>query len=184
MILAAILLLVQDPAGAEITRLLAGLETLLADAIKNADELDRRCVALTKLVEANPEARWRGAAMSWLPRLARKTGRAAQALAVVKEQLKSPPPDPRHVEGLYQEAIYTAALALKPDDVISLVRALAKERPDSSLGSMRESVEREARTLGRSAATVAAPLHDGSKPFSWSTETKDKLVVLYFTASW
>src|SRR5262245_56487620 len=129
MIALAFALFVQDPAAAEVNKLLAGLENLFLDAVKHSDELDRRYVALAKVLEANREGKWRDAALSWMPKLARKTGRPAEALAAAQELLKSPGLDPGRVEGAYLDAIYSAALALKPDEIVSLVGALAKDRP-------------------------------------------------------
>jgi len=177
-------LFAQDPAAAEVGKLLAGVEALLADPVKNADELDRRFVAVSKVLEANPEVRSRDAALGWLQRLARKTGRPAEALSISKERLKSKTLDPRNLEGAYYQAVYSAALALKPDEVISLVRTLAQEVPRAHLASLREDVERDARNLGRPGPSVTTPAYDGSKAFSWGAETKDKIVILYFTASW
>jgi len=183
MIVLALLLLAQEPDAKEIGKLLSGLEPLFADSIKNADELDRRYVGLKKALETNLDAKARDAVLSWMARLARKTGRPAEGIVFTKERLKSGLLDARHVEGAYQDAIYNAALALKTDELVALIRALAKERPDSPLGAMREDVELDAKSLGRS-SPVTAPVYDGSKSFSWSTDTKDKLVFLYFTATW
>jgi hypothetical protein len=177
------LLLTQDPA-AEINRLVSGLEALYADSIRNADELDRRYVALSKVLEAKLEDKTRAALLSWMPRLALKTGRPSDGLSLAKLRIKSGGLEPRHLEGAYRDAIYCAALSLKPDEVVTLIRTLAKDYPGSQLGGMREAVEQEVKSLGRPAPSISSPVWDTSKPFPWNAETKDKLVILYFTASW
>ncbi len=181
MLILALLLLVQDP-DAEASKLVAPVSGLLSDPMKNAEELDRRFEALRKLLEGNPEFKSREAVLSWMPRLARKTGRAAEALPFVKERLKLKI-DPRHLDGIYGDALYTAALALKPDLLVSLARELAKLSPTSALGRMTDALEKDAAALGRPGPAVTAPPYDGAK-FTWAGATRDRIVLLYFCASW
>lgn len=175
------LLLVQD-ADTEAAKLLAPVQGLMGDPLKNAEELDRRFEALRKLLEGTPAFKSREAVLSWMPRLGRKAGRAAEALPFAKERLKLKI-EPRHLEGIYGDAIYTAALALKTDEMISLGREIAKLAPDSALGGLIGQLEKDAAALGRPRPAVTAPPYDGSK-FAWGGATKDRIVLLYFCASW
>ena len=183
LVLALLLLHPQDAAAdAEAYKLLAGISGLLADPIKNADELDGRFEKLKKILEGAPEFKSREAVLSWMPRLGRKTGRAAEALPFARERLRGKI-DPRQLDGTYADALYTAALALKPEEAVSIARELAKAAPGSVLAQSIPALEKDAAALGRAGASVSALPYDGSK-FSWAGATRDKIVLLYFCASW
>jgi hypothetical protein len=100
---------------------------------------------------------------------------------VAKDRLKSKPSDGRP-SMLYFDALHTAVLAMKSEEIFSILRAWAKEEPQAAFLHNREQMEREASMLGRSAPAVSAAPAEGTK-FSWSTGTRDKVVILYFTAS-
>ncbi len=176
-----LLLLAQsrDP-EVQISKTLSGIQGLLQDPIKNADELDRRFAAIGKWLAVNPESKSREAAVFFLGQTAWKTGRIAEAFSASKERLKA---KAQPLEGEYQQAMYLAALAVKPNEVLSILDAMAKDYPKSGWAASREALAQELPRLGRPASSVSIPSLDGS-PFSWSAATKDKIVYLYFTASW
>ena len=181
MVILAVLLLAQPQEPEfQIAKTLSGLQALLLDPIKNADELDRRYAAIGKWLAVNPESKSREAATFYLGQTAWKTGRISEALASSKERLKS---KAKPLEGEYQQAMYLAALAIKPDEVLSILDPMGKDYPKSGWVASREALSQELPRLGRAASSVSIPSHDGS-PFSWSSATKDKIVYLYFTASW
>jgi len=176
----ALLLLLVQPREPElqISKTLSGIQGLLQDPLKNADELDRRYAAIGKWAAENPESKSREAAVFFLGQTAWKTGRIAEALSASKERLRS-----KASEGEYQQAIYLAALSMKPDEVLSILQAMAKDFPKSGWVAGREELAKEVRRLGRPASSISIPPFVDSK-FSWSSATKDKIVYLYFTASW
>src|SRR6185436_14800377 len=83
---------------------------------------------------------------------------------------------------MYFDALHAAVLAMKSDEIISILRAWAKEEPQAAFLHNREQMEKEAGMLGRSAPAVSAAPAENTK-FSWSSGTRDKIVILYFTAS-
>ena len=179
-----LLVLLQDPSvSTQANKLVSGLRSLQADPIKNADELDRRFLALKKILDAHPEFKSRHAALGWMSDLALKTGRPKDALAVTREILESPSLSPQEVRRWAVRALYVAFLTAKPGEVSSLVRAVAKKYPDSILAKRQDDYVKAAKILGRRGATVSLPTLDGRR-FSWRSRTKDKIVLLYFCASW
>lgn len=177
-------LLVQAPnPDAEADTLVRGIQNLLSDPFKNADEIDRRLTAAKKLLDENPDFKRRDMLSAWAVQMAWKCGRSAELLGVAKDRTKSKGSDPRSTGALYYEALHTAILAMKSEEVIAILRAWAKEEPNATFLHQREKMEKDAAMLGRSAPTVSGTAAEGTK-FSWSSGTRDKLVILYFTASW
>lgn len=185
MLIAGFLLLLQgSPADGEAAKLLSGVQSLLSDPVKNAEELDRRYLALKKLLDDNPDMKSREAVLSWMPRLARKTGRAAEALAAGQEVLKATKPDdPRKLEGWYWDAFYSAVLAQNAEAARALLKSAASSLPNSGFAKSKDALEADLKILGKSAPSISTPPADGSK-FSWSAATKGKIVLVYLTASW
>jgi len=177
-------LLVQAPnPDAEADKLLAGIQTLMNDPIRNAEEIDRRFTAAKKLIDENPTFNRRDMIASWVVQMGWKCGRAADVLGLAKDRIKSKGADPRPLSSLYYEALRTAVLAMKSEEVVAILRAWAKEEPQSQFLQNREKMEKDAALLGRSAPSVSAAPVEGTK-FSWSSGTREKIVILYFTASW
>ena len=163
---------------ADADKLLVGIHGLMNDPFKNAEEIDRRLTAAKKLVDENAEFKRRDMLSAWVVQMGRKTGRSAEVLGIAKERLKS---KSTPIGGLYYEALQTAVLAMKSEEVVALLRGWAKEEP--SFLQNRERMEKDAARLGRAAPSVSTTPVEGTK-FSWSSGTRDKIVVLYFTASW
>lgn len=179
-ILAFLLLAQPQEPEFQIAKTLSGIQGLLQDPIRNAEELDRRFAAISKWLAVNPESKSREAAVFFLGQTAWKTGRIPEAFSSSKERLKA---KAKPLEGEFQQALYLAALAIKPDEALSILDAMAKDYPKSAWVAGREALAQELPRFGRPATSVSIPAHDGS-PFSWSSATKDKIVYLYFTASW
>ena len=168
---------------ADADKLMAGLPGLMNDPVKNAEEIDRRFTAARKLYDENPAFNRREQLANCIVRMGPKCGRPAESLGAAKDRLKSKPADARTLSGMYFEALHAATLAMKPEEVVAILRAWAKDDPQAAFLHNRERMETEASQLGRSAPSVSASPIEGSK-FSWSSGTRDKIVILYFTASW
>ena len=185
--IAICLLLALQPTDAELvaatSKQLSGLNGFLADPFKNADELDKRYVALKTILDGNPEFQGRDSILTWMPNLAIKTGRPSEALDAVKAVLQSKALTPQQREGWYSSALRYSFLSMRRNEVLSMFKKMVEEYPAGSLSKSKESVEKSAKLLGKRGATVSLPSIDG-KRFSWRSKTKDKVVILYFCASW
>src|SRR6185503_3653834 len=168
---------------AEADKLLVGIHGLMNDPFKNADEIDRRLTATKKLYDENPDFKRRDMISAWIVQMGWKTGRSAEVLSVAKDRVKSRGSDPRPVSSMYLEALRTAVLAMKSEETVAILKAWAKEEPQSDFLKNRDRLEKDAAMIGRSAPSVSAAPVEGTK-FSWSSGTRDKIVILYFTASW
>lgn len=173
-----LVLLAQSAApDADADKLMAGLPGLMGDPIKNAEEIDRRFTAAKKLYDENPSFNRREYLANWIVRMGPKCARPAESLGAAKDRLKT-----KAASLAYFEALHAAVLAMKSEEIVSILRAWAKEEPQAAFLHNREQMEKEAATLGRSAPAVSAAPAEGTK-FSWSSGTRDKIVILYFTAS-
>src|SRR6185503_15282838 len=167
---------------AEADKLMSGLPGLMGDPYKNAEEIDRRFTAAKKLYDENPSFGRREFLANWIVRMGPKCARPSESLGAAKDRLKSKPSDGRVPSMMYFDALHAAVLAMKSDEIVSILRAWAKEEPQAAFLHNREQMEKEASLLGRSAPAVSAAPEEGTK-FTWSSGTRDKIVILFFTAS-
>jgi len=177
-----VLLVQSTNADADADKLMAGLPGLIGDPLKNAEELDRRFTAAKKLYDENPSFSRRENLANWIVRMGPKCARPAESLGAAKDRLKTKPSDGKVPSLLYFDALHAAVLAMKSEEIVSILRAWAKEEPQAAFLHHREQMEKEAAMLGRSAPAVSATPAEGTK-FSWSSGTRDKTVILYFTAA-
>jgi peroxiredoxin len=177
-----LLLAAQSPADTDADKLLAGIPSLMGDPYKNAEEIDRRFTAAKKLYDENPSSSKREALANWIVRMGPKCARTAESLPVAKDRLKTKPAEARALPLMYFEALHAAVLAMKSEEVLSILKAWAKEEPQAAFLHNREQMEKEAAMLGRSAPAISAPPVEGTK-FSWSSGTREKIVILYFAGS-
>lgn len=181
--IALLLMIQQSDAYVQASKHNAHINKGLVDPFKNAEDLDRRYLALKAILDSNPKFKHREVVLGWQARLAVKTGRPAEALETVNNLIASSGKSTKGLESWYAFALRCAFLSMNRNQVMTLLKIISRDYPRSSLARNRPRAEKAARFLGKRGATVSLPTIDG-KRFSWRNETKGKVVVLYFTASW